>query len=248
MTTTVRAEYDPDYFKRFLWLSLGCLFFGSWFLFDGLVGYPAELERCKAYWQPTENPREPWEPIAESKWRELCKENDWSTTPPKNKPDKQEGKIGTQFFYSVLCYCITIPCLLKWYLPRGTWIEGDDKQLRTSWGKEFKFDQVTQINKKKWEDRGIAKIKYEDEGVPYSFTFDDYKYQREPMGKILIAMEQNLKDDQILGADREEIRLQKLREQAAKAKAEAAAEKSAATGESEPEAGKDKEEAASSDS
>lgn len=238
--TTVRADYDPDYFKRFLWLALGCLFFGSWFLFDGLVGYPAELKRCEAYWQKTENPREPWEPIAESKWQELCKENDWSTKPPKTKPDKQAGKIGTQFFYSILCYCITIPCLLKWYFPRGTWVEGDDTQLKTSWGKQFKYDQIKQINKKKWEARGIAKVKYEDDGIPYTLIFDDYKYMREPMSKILIAMEKGLKDDQIIGAEREEVRLQKLREQAAQekeaAKARAQAESTDEASELEPDA------------
>ena len=221
---TVRAEYDPDYFKRFLWLSLGCLFFGSWFLFDGLVGYPAELKRCEAYWQESQDPRKPpgsYEPIDKAAWEKICAENNWSKTPPKTKPDKQAGKIGTQFFYSVLCYLITIPCLLKWYLPRGTWVEGDDKELKSSWGKEFKYSQITQINKKKWEERGIAKIKYDNDGIPYSFTFDDYKYEREAMGKIMIAMEAGLKDDQIIGAERETVRIAKLKEATERSKATA---------------------------
>lgn len=209
---TVRADYDPDYFKRFLWLALGCLFFGSWFLFDGLVGYPNELKRCEAYWQPTDNPREPWKAIDNAEWQKIAKENDWSKTPPKTKPDKQKSKIGTQFFYSILCYFITIPCLLKWYLPRGTWIEADDSKLTSSWGKEFAFEQITQINKRKWEDRGIARVKYESDGVPQSFTFDDYKYQREPMGQIMLAMEAKLSDEQIVGGDRESVRLAKQQE------------------------------------
>ena len=234
---TVRADYDPDYFKRFLWLALGCLFFGSWFLYDGLVGYPNELKRCEAYWQATGDPGNPWEAIDNAEWQALAKKNDWSNKPPKVKPDKQQGKIGTQFFYSILCYCITIPCLLKWYLPRGSWVEADENKLTSSWGKEFTFDQIKQINKKKWEDRGIAKIKYEVEGVPYSFTFDDYKYKQEAMGKIMIAMEEKLTDDQIIGADREVVRIAKRKEAAEKAKqaaAESASERASDAGKSEP--------------
>lgn len=224
--TTVRANYDPEYFKRFLWLALGCLFFGSWFLYDGLVGYPAELKRCEAYWRLSNDPKKPkgsYEPIDNATWKQLCEENDWSTKPPKTKPDKQANKIGTQFFYAILCYVITIPCLLKWFLPRGTWIEGDDKELKSSWGKDFKYEQIKRINKKKWEDRGIAKIHYEQEGIPYSFTFDDYKYEREPMGSIMQAMEAGLADDQIIGAERETVRIAKLK--AAAEEARAASEK-----------------------
>jgi hypothetical protein len=230
--STVRANYDPDYFKRFLWLALGCIFFGSWFLFDGLVGYPNELKRCQAYWQKTEDPREPWVALDQAEWRQLAKKNGWSATPPKTKPDKQAGKIGTQFFYSVLCYCITIPCLLKWYLPRGTWIEGDGKKLTSSWGKEFNFEQITQINKKKWEERGIAKIRYDVEGIPYSFTFDDYKYDQEAMGKIMMSMEEGLTDEQIVGTEREVVRIAKQKEAAEKAKAEAEKVKAEAEAES----------------
>lgn len=217
---TIRAEYDPEYFKRFLWLALGCLFFGSWFLFDGLFTYPKELERSKAYFRKSEEPGKKWEPIENAEWRTIAAQNDWSSTAPENEPDKQASKIGTQFFYAVLSFLITVPCLLKWYLPRGTWIEAGETGVKSSWGKEFAFSEITQINKKKWEDRGIAKVRYEKAGLPYSFTFDDYKYDREPMGQIMQRMEEGLTDEQIVGAEREVVRLEKLREAASKATAE----------------------------
>lgn len=219
----IRADYDSDYFKRFLWLALGCLFFGSWFLYDGLVNYPAELERCHAYWK-LDKETDKWVAIENAAWRTIAKQNDWSTAPPKVTPDKQQSKIGTQYFYSILSFLITIPCLLKWYLPRGTWIEGDEDGVKTSWGKNFAYSEITEVNKKKWADRGIAKVRYEREGLAYSFTFDDYKYEREPMGRIMMRMEEGLKDDQIVGDDRESVRVEKLKAAAAARKAAEEAE------------------------
>ncbi len=209
--TTVRANYDPDYFRRFIWLSLGCLVFGSWFLFDGLVTYPRELERSRAYWLPTEDRAEPWQAIDADKWREMTQQNGWSDTVPGEKPDKQEEKIGTQYFYAVVCFLITVPCLLKWFLPRGSWVEGTDTGVRTSWGTEFDYDQIRRIDKHKWDTRGIAKIRYERDGATHTFTFDDYKYQRAAMNEILQRMEAGLSDDQIVGAPRETVRQAQLK-------------------------------------
>lgn len=211
---SVRADFDPDYYRRFLWLAVGCLVFGSWFLFDGLVTYPAELERSQAYFQKTENPRKPWKPVRESEWRKIAEEKGWSTKPPKDDPEKQASKIGTQYFYSVLCYLITIPCLFAWYRSRGTWMEGTDTELRTSRGAVVGFDQIQRIDKRKWVARGIARIHYERDGRKRTLLFDDYKFKREPMSRIMIAMERDLTDEQIVGAERESVRIARAREAA----------------------------------
>lgn len=219
---TVRADYDPAYFRRFLLLAAGSLFFGLWFLYDGFFTYPAELERAMTYWRESEDPDargdEKWVPLEEHVWERIATEQGWEMKPPKVKPDEQQLKIGGQFFYSVVCLVVMIPCLVKWYLPRGTWIEGTDSELKTSWGVEFAYDEIQEINKKKWEDRGIAKIRYQRDGAAQTLTFDDYKYQREPMGEIMMAMEAGLSDEQIVGAEREVVlraKRQAAREQAA---------------------------------
>ena len=199
----VRADYDPSYFKRFLWMAIGCAAAGAWFFFDGSVTYPRELDRCKAYWQPTDNPTEPWQPIEDDEWREVAKKNGWSKEKPTVKPDEQQEKIGTQFFYGIASTLIALPCLLKWYLARGTWVEGDENGLTSSWGQGFQFDQVESINKRKWEDKGIAKVRYSEGGHSRTFVLDDFKYQRKPMDNIVRWLEAKLTDDQITGGTRQ---------------------------------------------
>ena len=200
---TVRAEYDPSYFKRFLWMALGCAAAGAWFFFDGSVTYPRELDRCKAYWQASGDPKSPWQAIDESEWLEIAKANNWSKAKPEVKPDKQQAKIGTQFFYGIASTLIAIPCLLKWYLARGTWVEGDEDEINSSWGQSFKFANVESINKRKWEDKGIAKVRYEEDGRTQIFVLDDFKYQRKQMDTIIRWLEAKLTDEQITGGKRQ---------------------------------------------
>jgi hypothetical protein len=199
----VRADYDPSYFQRFLWMAIGCAAAGAWFLFDGAVAYPRELDRCKAFWQSTDNPQEPWEPIDDDQWWEIAKTNGWSSEKPDVKPDEQEDKIGTQFFYGIASTLLAIPFLLKWYLARGTWIEGDENGITSSRGQSFQFEQVESINKQKWEDKGIAKVRYREDGSVRRFVIDDFKFQREPMDRIIRWMEAKLTDDQIIGGTRQ---------------------------------------------
>ena len=200
---TVRAEYDPTYFRRFLWMALACAGASAWFFFDGSVTYPNELKRCEAYWQATDNPNDPWKPMESRDWVKVAASNDWSKEIPRETPDKQREKIGTQFFYAIGSLIIAIPCLLKWFLARGTWVEGDEKSIRTSWGQELKFEQVETLNKRKWKDKGIAKVKYLDEGQPVTFVLDDFKYHRESMDTIIRSLEATLTDEQILNGKRQ---------------------------------------------
>ena len=102
-----------------------------------------------------------------------------------------------------LCALIGIPALLKWYLAKGTWVEGDETTIRSSKGKEVAIGQITKINKRKWEEKGLATIYYSDNGKSKKFVMDDFKYDREPMGQLMRYAEANLTADQIVGGTRE---------------------------------------------
>ena len=198
---TVHADYDLRFFRRFLWIALGCVVFSLWFLFDGMVAYPKELERCATYWQPADQPGR-WQEMERSAWLEIAQSKNWSTKIPE-KPDVQREKITKQYVFSVITFLIAVPCLLKWLLARGTWVESTGKSIRASWGPEFNFDQVVSINKSKWVDKGIAKVRYRRNGRLRTFVLDDFKYHREPMEQIIRDLEATLSDAQITGGQRE---------------------------------------------
>jgi hypothetical protein len=200
---TIRADYDPRFFRRFLWIGLGCLAFTGWCFYDALVKYPHELKRAAVYWIPAEgNNGEPTGMEREA-WRTAVRENNWSTADPPDKTDEIRNKIQSQYFYAGICLLIAIPCLLKWLLAKGTWVEADESALTTNFGPSFRFDEIEHIDKTRWEKKGIARIYYSTAGNKKSFAFDDFKYLREPMGKILRSIEAALSDEQISGGPRE---------------------------------------------
>ncbi len=198
----IRADYDPKYFRRFLLIGLGCIAFTIWCFYDALVAYPRELERSQAYWTPSPDRADAYIAMQREPWRTLVRERGWSTDPPE-QPTVISHKITSQYFYAVICLAIAVPCLFKWFRARGSWVEGNREQLRTSWGPEFQYQQISRIDKTKWEKKGITRIHYkvnEDESM---FAFDDFKFRREPMGEILFLIEATLKDSQISGGPRE---------------------------------------------
>jgi hypothetical protein len=76
---------------------------------------------------------------------------------------------------------------------RGRWIEANDTGIISSWGQSLRFDQITAVNKRKWRDKGIAKVAYVDEkGRKRRFVIDDFKFHRYPTDDILYELEQRI--------------------------------------------------------
>ncbi len=225
---TIRAEHDPRYFRRFLYIAIGCIAFSLWFFYDGLIGYPAELERSEVYWTPVDEPGRKYEPMEREEWRAVVKENGWPTAAPR-PPDKVKNAIQGQFFYGSFCAIIAIPCLLKWWLARGSWVEGTETEVKTSWRPGFAYKDITSIDKTKWGNKGITRIYYEDAGQTRKFAFDDFKFERKKMGEILELIEQSLQDDQIEGGERQSVlRERREAEKAASVESQDESEASAA--------------------
>jgi len=62
---------------------------------------------------------------------------------------------------------------------RGKWIEINDDGVVSSWGTGFYFDQVEELNKRRWKNKGIAKVTYRDvNNRKQVFVVDDYKFDR----------------------------------------------------------------------
>ncbi len=187
----LRADYTPGYFRRFLWIALACAAFAGWCFYDGLVVYPKKLDQAKVYWALDEATRD-------KQWRDITAANQWPPSPP--DPTKEiNGKIQSQFFMAGVCIVIGTFCLLKWLLAKGSWVENTETGLRTSRGKQVQFDQIESIDKTRWEKKGIAKIRYQDNSKAKSFVLDDFKYDRAVMGKILRLVESHLSAEQIVG-------------------------------------------------
>lgn len=203
--TSIRADVDQKFIRRFLFVAIGCFLFMLWGLYDGLYKEPKDLQRSLAYKKLTE--RQESGEITESEratlWDTMTAENGWESTKP-DTPENEQNDIYFQWFVFGVGLVCGVFFLTKYLRLLNTWVEADDGGVTSSWGDSLKFKDIKQIDKKKWPKKGIAKIEYANEaGAKKTMVFDDFKYSRKKMAEIMKLAEANLSDDQIIGDIRE---------------------------------------------
>ena len=214
---SVRADVDNKFIRRYLIIAIGGLAFMLWGAYDSFVTGPRNMEKAQAFAEIKD------QPDYEEQWLALAEKNGWPRAKPTKDPETINGFLYFNYFVTVAGALLFLFFLLKFLKTRGTWMESTDKGISTSWGKSLNFDQITKIDKRKWEKKGIAKVHFTDEvnseGV---MVFDDFKYDRSSMSELMSMCEKGLKRDQIVnGKSEAEIKVAKAEEEKKKA-AEAA--------------------------
>lgn len=224
---SLRAVNNPKFYSRFKWLGLGALLFSGYCYYDGDVNYPNQKERGEAYLemaQETLSEEDRVEIMAHghgekgvylalvkrakedvdlsNDWAALTKEKGWPTAPPAKL--RGDGDIAGQFVMSGLTALAGAWMLLTVWRSSGRWVElTKEGTIDTSWGQTFPVESVTQIDKRQWRDKGIARVKYDHEGRKSRFIVDDYKYDRPVMDEILRRIEMAIDADKITGGPTE---------------------------------------------
>ena len=84
-------------------------------------------------------------------------------------------------------------------------------------GQSVKWEQISKIDKTKWEKKGIAKLSYGEGGNV--FVIDDLKFDREVTDQIMELVEEKVGADKIVGG-KSEAEYRQLREQLLREKEE----------------------------
>lgn len=195
----MRANFQKNYLTRYAILSGVCLLLAAWFGYDAVIGYPSKMPATRAY-------DEIRDLDAESRieqWKTLTKENNWDTDPPDKTEEELSGSIKEQYFLAVLSLIGGLIGLTFYFRCKGTYVEPTAGGLATSWGQSMQFADVTQLNKRRWKKKGIAYATYTENGQSKKFTFDDFKFEREPLGKMLMELESVLDREKIVGGPTE---------------------------------------------
>ena len=97
--TTIRAEVDKKFIRRFLFVAIGCFFLMLWGLYDAVVTMPREKARALAYEELTVQQEAGGLTEAEraEKWDALTEEKGWSSTLP-DSSEHVDGDIYFQWF------------------------------------------------------------------------------------------------------------------------------------------------------
>ena len=216
-----RAETEKFFWLKFLAIGLGTLAFGAYAGWDAIVTGPYQLEKAEA-WEPINLAAGLTEEAKMVQWREIATEHEWSTRRPKKKYTVKSRTEFIWFNYGLMALCglIALPCLLWCLVTKGKWIESTENGLRNSSGQELTLDQITKVDKAKWDKKGITVVHYtDDQGGKNTFVVDDLKFERAATDEIMVWIEENIDPKLVVNG--------RLESQIASDKAQAAAEKAA---------------------
>jgi hypothetical protein len=198
----IRADYDPRFYRRFYIMGIVAIGFAFYCLYDGLVGYPSQratgFEEFKTDFKSLfEPPHDRSETVTEFE-AQTDKERraEWIHY-AHERGIKGAADVTMQFVMAALSGLIGLFLLSIPLRARGRWIEMDDTALRSSWGSEVPIDQIETIDKRRWRDKGIAKIFYRDGTRRRRFILDDMKFLRDPTDDIMFEIEQRIGIDKI---------------------------------------------------
>lgn len=190
MQETVRAKISRAYLGKFGVIALACFGIALWFVYDGAIAYPAQRERALKYIELESEDRL-------DEWENMARERGWPVEPP-GEP-KEELDFFVQFVMAGIVLLPGLICSALFLLHLGRWIELEEGRIRTSSGKSFELGEIVRLDKKKWREKGIARITYQNGRRTSRVVLDDWKYDTEPTKEILRAIESQIPVDRIVG-------------------------------------------------
>ena len=199
----LQTKINPRYLMRMGLVGLFCVGMTLYCIYDGKVAYPAQRERALAYQEFEENNPDLGQKDLFDEWKVVAAERGWDPgvagkqVTPYGEP-KKEDQFNQQLYMAGFTGLFGLIFLTKLFLNRGRWIEADEHGLRSSEKREVKFDQITALNKKKWQNKGIAKVLYEVDGRKNKIVLDDCNYDRETTQAILRHVEGAIGHDRII--------------------------------------------------
>jgi len=182
----IRADVQMSYFRKFLWIAIACVAGIGWCAFDAWVTYPKKMEIAKAF----ESLPDTDEGLEQ--WTQLAEKNGWSPQVPSKSSQEVQGLVNNQYLMILCLTVVGMFMFLKWYLPRGSWIEGDENHFQNSRGKRVDLDSLVSIDTTRWEEKGIAVLRFNAGWRSRKFVLDDFKYDEEATGKLLEIAKQKI--------------------------------------------------------
>lgn len=218
----LRTNISGRHLIRLTVVGLFCVGFGLWAFYDGKVVWPKQRERALAYQELKEDHREGewprivaengWKPYDQGEpaqafqelkeqgrlieWNQMVAERGWLPSDP--GVPKTKAEITVQFIMFAVAGGVGLLVLINVLRSKGRWIEINETGLTTSRGQELTFDQITAIDKKKWDKKGIAKVQYQENGREKVLILDDFIYDRPTTDDILRQVEEQVGHDKIV--------------------------------------------------
>jgi hypothetical protein len=195
-TTTIRAGVSRGYLMRLGIVGLFCAFGAAYFYYDHKIGYPTEREAGLDYLEFKEANADKDELEILEEWKVRAGEKGWpqqNPLDPETNEPRSEIDIQGQLYWAMLAGVIAFGFLARFAYMLTRWVEGDETSLRDTAGRETSYSNITELDKKKWTNKGIAFAHYKtDKGGSGKIRLDDFYFDREATKQILRRIEANI--------------------------------------------------------
>lgn len=204
-SASIVCRVTPWYFKRRAMMAGMFFFFGAYFLYDGKIGYPKQVEIAeKKEWFDKEflgsfdtakknNALDQWISDAKAKgmptgvdgeppkWVTYAATQGW----PEEPHHYTEREIAEQFYFGYGCLAAAAVVGIIVLLRKNTVLRGEADHFVTPDGAEVAFADVFRIDKRKWDKQGLAYAWYKPggEGKERRAVIDDLMY--DGAGRVL---------------------------------------------------------------
>jgi hypothetical protein len=154
----------------------------------------------------TDDPKSPIYAVSEkttADWRQKTSREGWTEDDP-GEP-KNEYAIDQQFYMAAGIFPFALLFLFRFLRSRRRSVEATDEGIVASWGPSVAFSQIDEFDKKRWDKKGIAKIRYSADGKRRTFVLDDCNFEHLPIRAMVRLVESKIRPDQIVGGDPERL-------------------------------------------
>ncbi len=207
--------------------------FCAFFLYDGFVGYPRQRDihdQFTAYIAATYDIKilQGLEPTNHDAFMEIAVTQtgkgkmalyeSWDEhaakngLPPSGKDgkdiramEKNDSSILWQKIFGFGLIPLAVMMVYAWVQTFSRWVAADENGVTTSGGQSAPWASMIKLDKLRWPKKGIAFLYYDDadKRINQRILLDDFKFDRVATEQIVRAIEEHLKDDQIVGDIRE---------------------------------------------
>ncbi len=202
-TEVIICRVTPWFFRRMGILAAMFLFMGLYFLYDGKFGYAKdnviaeekvkfERDYLKSYDEAKKSGRlDEWIAQAKAagmpagedgeppKWPSYAAQHGW----PENPKKHSEEEIAQQFQWGGGMLLLALIVTVKLLLDRGKKLVGHEQHMIMPNGAEVRYSDAFKVDKRKWDNKGLAYVYHHNGGRGGRAIIDDLKY--DGAGRVL---------------------------------------------------------------
>jgi len=189
----IRANISSGYRRKLALIGIFLAGFGLWAGYDAFIKYPPEYEKYNAFLSLKNEGRQ-------ADWPTIAQEKGWPEEEPKARNDGH-------FYFNYAILGVMLPVGLFFIYSAATagkrWIMLDDQNiLSTHAGKQTPLNRIVDLNEKRWKEKGIAIVTYQDDqGQQHRIVLDDFNYELQPTRDIFKRVKETLHPESASPAD-----------------------------------------------